>query len=399
MTPSSERAETGKPADPDGAASRPNAAQERANDAHAAEPAAELAALKARCAELERQNELLGRSNAQLERERDGYRQRYDTLPVSCLTLEPDGGVVEGNATFAALLGLDATPTGGVNLAAVIAAPQHVERFRDHLAAVFRAPGLHCCELWLRKPDGGVTRVRLESTAVTTTASALHGGVVAGTAPALRGGTALHGSERGAARLCRSVIAEVTMAPAATSGGGDRFAPVTSLNDTAPVLRGGASAPPSPASVRPFSSSSGEAAASTAAPAPSAPLATVLVVEDESLVRKAVQHYLTTAGYRVLTAVDREGALECCEQHDGAIDLILTDLSLPNGATGPEIVEQIRSRRPKAGVLYMTACPADMLARRGFALAAGATLEKPFSKEKLLARVVKELAAAARDDA
>jgi CheY-like chemotaxis protein len=377
-----------KRVDSDNAASRPNAAQERANDAHAAEPAAELAGLQARCAELELQNARLRRSNAQLERERDGYRQRYDTLPVSCLTLEPDGSVVEGNATFAALLGLDATPAGGVNLVAVIAVPQHVERFRDHLAAVFRAPGLHCCELWLRKPDGAVTRVRLESTAVTGDAPALRGGAIhgdapalrggamQGAAPALRGGASSHGTERAAARQCRSVIAEVTVAPAATSGGRDRFTPVTSLDGTAPALRGGPSAP-----------------------APSAPLATVLVVEDESLVRKAVQHYLTTAGYRVLTAVDREGALECCEQHDGAIDLILTDLSLPNGATGPEIVEWIRSRRPKAGVLYMTACPADMLARRGFALAAGATLEKPFTKEKLLARVVKELAAAAREGA
>jgi DNA-binding response OmpR family regulator len=123
--------------------------------------------------------------------------------------------------------------------------------------------------------------------------------------------------------------------------------------------------------------------------------ATILVIEDESLVRKAVQHYLKGAGYRVLTAVDGAGAIEHSDAHDGAIDLILTDLSLPGGGTGPEVALRIQQRRPQAGVLYMTACPPQLLAGRGFSVRADETLQKPFGKEALLARVAEELARAA----
>ena len=143
----------------------------------------------------------------------------------------------------------------------------------------------------------------------------------------------------------------------------------------------------------------GAAPGTSAATDTAAQRATVLVVEDESLVRKAVQHYLAGAGYRVLTAADGMGALEQAAQHAGDIDLILTDLSLPGDSTGPEIAERIRKRRPGAAVLYMSASPPQHLARRGFSLQAAQMLEKPFSKEALLSRVATELAAgAARGD-
>jgi CheY-like chemotaxis protein/PAS domain-containing protein len=379
-----------KHVDRDAAASAANAAQAPASHELASELRSELAALRTRCAELERENDRLRRASAQAANERDGYRQRYDTLPVACLTLAPDGGVLEGNATFATLLGLAAAPAAGVNFEAVIAVPQHVERFRDHLASVFSAPGLHCCELWLRKPDGAVTRVRLESTAMQAIgggsgiAPTFRGGEMSGggISPAFRGGEMFGSGERSGARQCRSVIAEITAAAAAGPGVRERFAPLTSMSGT--VQAPSAFPPAAPA----------EPTASGSVAAAREQLATVLVVEDESLVRKAVQHYLTMAGYNVLAAVDHNEALEHSEQHGGAIDLILTDLSLPNGATGPQVVEAIRRRRPGAGVLYMTACPADMLARRGFVQQAGHTLEKPFSKETLLKRVAKELAAA-----
>ena len=108
---------------------------------------AELLALRRRCAELERENAALRRSGEQAARERDDFRRRYDDLPLSCLTLDASGCVVEGNARFAALLGLAPTPLPGVDLESVIAVPQHVQRLREHLVTVFRSPGLHSCEL------------------------------------------------------------------------------------------------------------------------------------------------------------------------------------------------------------------------------------------------------------
>jgi len=118
---------------------------------------------------------------------------------------------------------------------------------------------------------------------------------------------------------------------------------------------------------------------------------TILVLEDEALVRKAVLHYLRAAGYHVLSASDREGALAWSERHAGPIDLVLADLSLSRGTTGPEVVQQIRSVRPEISVLYMSAYPPAMLARRGFDVASDGTLEKPFSKETLLTRIALEL--------
>ena len=109
--------------------------------------------------------------------------------------------------------------------------------------------------------------------------------------------------------------------------------------------------------------------------------ATVLVVEDESLVRKAVQHYLVNAGYRVLTASDGAEAIERWNAHGGAIDLVLTDLSLAEGATGPEIVETLRSVRPEVAVLYMSACPPELLARRGFVAPRRRRPRKAFRQE------------------
>jgi CheY-like chemotaxis protein len=308
------------------------------------ESAAEVLELRRRCEELERANDWLRRAAEQLAGERDRYRKQYDGLPVSCVNLDDAGKVLEANASFAAQLGIDSASVSGLSLVALIAEREDVRRFRDHLSAVFRAPGVHTCDLRLRTASGGASHVRLQSTAIA-------------------------GSAHDRVPRCSTVIAKqaVSAGPPRLDSGRSPLAPPAEALETS--------------------------AASTSG-------ATVLVIEDESLVRKAVQHYLAMAGYRVLTAVDRAGALERAAQHNGAIDLILADLSLPDGATGPEVVAQIRSSRPDAGVLYMTACPADMLARRGFAAVAGQTLEKPFSKEKLLTRVAGQLATpGARRDA
>jgi PAS domain S-box-containing protein len=295
-------------------------------------------------AELVREIEALQRANEELARERDEYRQRYDQLPLACATLDAAGNVIEGNRALAALLHLPADALVGASLEAAIAAPQHVQRFRDHLVAVFMSEAAHGCELWLRRPDGGVTRVRIESSALREPAPG----------------------------RCRSVIFEVSLPGAQARSASSREHP-------------------SPSSVPPPRSAASKDGADADSDA-STPRATILVIEDESLVRKAVQHYLSRAGYRVLTAVDGPRALERSAQHEGAIDLILTDLSLPDGGTGPDVAQRIQQQRPNARVLYMTACPPELLARRGFSVTPDETLEKPFGKDALLARVADELA-------
>jgi PAS domain S-box-containing protein len=302
----------------------------------------ELRKLRLRCAQFEQRMDELRRMLLELGQERDQLRQLYDSVPVACMTLDASGALLEGNARAAALLGMEPAFLSGLRLANAIAVPQHVERLRAHLAEVMRGGDRHHCELWLRKPGGHVIPVRLES-------------------------AALRGRTPGGPERCRTVIIECS-APSETPWEARGFqsvpAPRERRDSDLDLLLG---------------------------PAMPGRGATVLVVEDESLVRKAVQHYLVGAGYHVLTASDGAEAIERWNAHGGAIDLVLTDLSLAEGATGPEIVETLRSVRPEVAVLYMSACPPELLARRGFVLPAGGALEKPFAKSTLLERVAQAL--------
>lgn len=307
---------------------------------------AERSRLEVRCAELERENaELCQRLERAAHSERDA-RDAVSELPVAWATLDESGVVRACNALLPALLGLEPELPVGLKLEDFVAVPQHVERLREHLAVVWGAPGRHACDIWLRKPGGGITQVRVQSAA------------------------------RRASRCCRMALMEVE--PARASMAPDARE------------RAASSQPPPPAAL----GAQLAGAARTDPPHDRATAATILVVEDESLVRKAVQHYLAAAGYQVLTAGDRAGALRCCEAQGASLDLVLTDLSLEDGSTGPEVIEQIRAHFPNVGVLYMTACPPELLARRGFSVPPGETLEKPFGKGALLERVRKALASA-----
>ena len=70
---------------------------------------------------------------------------------------------------------------------------------------------------------------------------------------------------------------------------------------------------------------------------------------------------------------------------------MLTDLSLAEGVDRPRDRRDPAQRAPEVAVLYMSACPPELLARRGFVLPAGGALEKPFAKSTLLDRVAQAL--------
>lgn len=119
--------------------------------------------------------------------------------------------------------------------------------------------------------------------------------------------------------------------------------------------------------------------------------ATILVVEDEETVRRVVVATLRRFGYTVLEAEDGTGALEAEGTWDEGIDLLLTDLVLPD-TTGPDLVSAIRDRRPALPVLLMSGyAPEDLLrnVRRGPTFE---FLEKPFMIDELLGAVHRTLA-------
>jgi PAS domain S-box-containing protein len=113
----------------------------------------------------------------------------------------------------------------------------------------------------------------------------------------------------------------------------------------------------------------------------------VLVVEDEPEVRRMARRILTKRGYTVIDAADGNEALAICQRAEQPIDLLLTDVIMPE-MLGPELVEQVRSLRPELKVVFMSGYSHQMLAHQALSEQPGAAfIEKPFSADELLGMV------------
>jgi two-component system cell cycle sensor histidine kinase/response regulator CckA len=118
---------------------------------------------------------------------------------------------------------------------------------------------------------------------------------------------------------------------------------------------------------------------------------TILLVEDEALVRKVVARILSRAGYRVFVAGGGEEALAICEECDGAIDLLLTDVVMPS-IGGKELAMRVAGRYAAMKILYMTGYTDDETLRQGILDAGREVILKPFSPNDLLRRIRSVLA-------
>jgi signal transduction histidine kinase len=116
---------------------------------------------------------------------------------------------------------------------------------------------------------------------------------------------------------------------------------------------------------------------------------TVLLVEDEELVRGFCRTILETNGYEVLEARNGESALVLCQQHEGPIHLLLTDLLMPL-MKGRELAERLISLRPEMKVLFMSGTIADEAMRQKLSEDRVPYLQRPFSPTSL-ARSVREV--------
>jgi PAS domain S-box-containing protein len=137
----------------------------------------------------------------------------------------------------------------------------------------------------------------------------------------------------------------------------------------------------------------GGVAAAAGAPAEAAALPagdeTVLLVEDEPVVRESARALLARLGYAVLAAANGAEALACARAHRGPIHLVVSDVMMP-GMSGPELWTALAPGRPEARVLFITGYDGDALARAGLDGGLAAVLQKPFPVEAL-ARRVREL--------
>jgi CheY-like chemotaxis protein len=106
----------------------------------------------------------------------------------------------------------------------------------------------------------------------------------------------------------------------------------------------------------------------------------LLVVDDEKLVRWSIRESLR-GRYRVWTAESAEQALKMLSRLKH-LDGILVDIRLP-GASGHELIRQVRSLRPELKVFVMTAYDQESAPRQAFSVRADGYLSKPFSMETL----------------
>jgi two-component system, cell cycle sensor histidine kinase and response regulator CckA len=110
---------------------------------------------------------------------------------------------------------------------------------------------------------------------------------------------------------------------------------------------------------------------------------TILLVEDDELMRSLTRQLLVEQGYAVVEASDGKSALESLEKHSGRIDLLLTDVVM-KGISGPELVTRMRQAHPAVKAIYMSGYTGELIAEREILDSGIELLEKPFTRAALL---------------
>jgi CheY-like chemotaxis protein len=109
--------------------------------------------------------------------------------------------------------------------------------------------------------------------------------------------------------------------------------------------------------------------------------ARILVVDDEALVRRAIEHMLRGPDYAVLSAATAAEALQLFERERGRIDLLLCDVMIP-GMSGLELAARLRERNGALPVLFMSG-DGNQAAEAALALPGASLLAKPFARDEL----------------
>lgn len=125
--------------------------------------------------------------------------------------------------------------------------------------------------------------------------------------------------------------------------------------------------------------------------------ATVLVVEDDILVRMPIAAYLRHCGYRVIEAAMRAEALTVLDQMDLTIDVVLADAELEEGAGGFALAQWVRENRPQTRML-LAGSPARAAEKAGDLCSKGPHLKKPYDHRLVEAEIRNLLAARQKPD-
>jgi two-component system, cell cycle sensor histidine kinase and response regulator CckA len=113
---------------------------------------------------------------------------------------------------------------------------------------------------------------------------------------------------------------------------------------------------------------------------------TLLLVEDETSLRKLSRHLLELCGYEVLEAENGTEALKVSQEHRGIIHLLLTDVVMP-GMSGRVLADQLVKRRPETRVVYMSGYTGQTVGEHGVLAEGSFFLPKPFTRQALAHKI------------
>lgn len=113
---------------------------------------------------------------------------------------------------------------------------------------------------------------------------------------------------------------------------------------------------------------------------------TILLVEDEDMVREPTRRLLAKRGYTVLAAATADEADTLAAQNAAPIDLLLTDVVMP-GRSGRDLADGLRNVMPDLRVIFMSGYTQDVFDHNGAAATGALLIEKPFSADELLREV------------
>jgi PAS domain S-box-containing protein len=117
---------------------------------------------------------------------------------------------------------------------------------------------------------------------------------------------------------------------------------------------------------------------------------TILLVEDDEIMRSLTRQLLQEHGYTVFEADDGKSAMEWVQSHPDPIDLLLTDVVMRR-MSGPDLVEQLKASHPTLKVVFMSGYTGELIAEREVLKRGITLLEKPFTRTALLNTIHKTL--------
>jgi signal transduction histidine kinase/ActR/RegA family two-component response regulator len=126
---------------------------------------------------------------------------------------------------------------------------------------------------------------------------------------------------------------------------------------------------------------------------------TILVVEDEAILRELVREILGAGGYRVLCAGSGQEAMRVWEQHGKSINLVLTDMVMPDGMSGQDLAAKLQEQNPRLPVIFSSGYTRDSVECKELAGQGHTFLSKPYPPAELARTIRAELDLAARGEA